>query len=165
MNTQLISLNHFLDKKHIFWFVLLLTVAMPNHAALYKWKDASGKVHYSNTKPKDITAEKLTFGPSPSSTQSASKKNPKDRGIHALKHGEVIMYSTEWCGFCARARTYFKKNGIRYKEYDIEKSDKAQREHAALGGGGVPLLLIGTKNSTKKVRGFNEKYFKAVYNQ
>ncbi|WP_419811339.1 glutaredoxin family protein [Bacterioplanoides sp.] len=67
--------------------------------------------------------------------------------------GTVVLYATSWCGYCQRARDLLKSKGIRYKEYDIEKSTIGKREYDQLNGSGVPLLLI----NGEVVRGFNKQ--------
>ena len=71
----------------------------------------------------------------------------------------VLMYSTSWCGYCKRAREHFIKNKISFLEYDIEKDDRANRMHAILGGGGVPLIIY----NGKMMRGFSESKFVSLY--
>jgi len=71
----------------------------------------------------------------------------------------VLMYSTSWCGYCNRAREHFIKNKISFLEYDIEKDDRANRMHALLGGGGVPLIIY----NGKMMRGFSESKFVSLY--
>jgi glutaredoxin len=56
---------------------------------------------------------------------------------------EVILYGTSWCGYCAAARRFFDVNGIRYTEYDTEKTTEGYEGHKKLGGGGVPLIVVG----------------------
>jgi len=65
---------------------------------------------------------------------------------------EVILYATDWCGYCRMAREFFSANGIRYTERDIEKSSLALSEHKKLGGRGVPLIVVGDE----LVGGYNE---------
>jgi glutaredoxin len=72
---------------------------------------------------------------------------------------KVVMYATDWCPYCARARAHFRRNGIDYVEYDIEKSASARAEHKRLGGRGVPLILIGEQ----RMDGFSETRFDALY--
>jgi glutaredoxin len=67
----------------------------------------------------------------------------------------IVMYSTDWCSYCAAARAYFAENGIAYVEHDIEKSSAAQAEFKKLGGRVVPLILVGRE----RVDGFNELAF------
>jgi glutaredoxin len=59
--------------------------------------------------------------------------------------GEVILYSTSWCGYCAKTRELFEDKGIPYKEYDIEKSDEGRARYEALGGDGVPVIDVRGK--------------------
>ena len=56
---------------------------------------------------------------------------------------EVILYGTSWCGYCAAARRFFDANGIQYTEYDTEKTTQGYEGHKKLGGGGVPIIVVG----------------------
>lgn len=64
----------------------------------------------------------------------------------------VTLYSTEWCGYCAATRSFFKKNGIQYTELDIEKNSSALNAYRRLGGQGVPVVEI----DREVIHGFNE---------
>ena len=64
----------------------------------------------------------------------------------------VILYGTTWCGYCAAARQFFDANGIQYTEYDTEKTTEGYEGHKKLGGGGVPLIVVGGD----VMHGFNE---------
>jgi glutaredoxin-like YruB-family protein len=65
---------------------------------------------------------------------------------------EVVMYATEWCGYCAKTRQFFRDRGIAYEERDIEKSDTARAEHEKLGGPGVPVVVV---NGRTVIRGYD----------
>lgn len=69
------------------------------------------------------------------------------------------MYSTSWCGYCKKAKQYFKKNNITFTEYNIEKNAKAKREYKKMGATGVPVILVGKK----RMNGFSQKGFEAIY--
>lgn len=56
---------------------------------------------------------------------------------------EVVLYATDWCGYCKQTREFFEANDIRYSEQDIEKSAEARKAHQQLGGNGVPTIVIG----------------------
>lgn len=71
---------------------------------------------------------------------------------------EVLLYATEWCGYCKMTRQFFAANGIRYTEHDIEKSSVALGEHRRLGGHGVPLVVIGGE----VINGYNEGTFRQL---
>ncbi len=74
---------------------------------------------------------------------------------------QVIMYSTSWCGYCRKARSLFTRQNIPFKEFDIEKDEKAMKIYTALNGRGVPLILIGDEEMT----GFDVRTFKRLYEQ
>ncbi len=55
---------------------------------------------------------------------------------------QVVLYATHWCGYCKKAREFFAAHGIAYEERDIEASSSAEAEYRALGGNGVPVVVI-----------------------
>ena len=40
---------------------------------------------------------------------------------------DVVLYCTQWCPGCARARTFFKQNKINYVEIDINRDREAAK--------------------------------------
>jgi len=64
----------------------------------------------------------------------------------------VIVYGTETCPYCIKARAYLTEHRIAFADIDVDKSEKGRREFAQLGGKGVPLILIGNRRMT----GFNK---------
>ncbi len=74
---------------------------------------------------------------------------PKDYSY--LPATYVTMYSTEWCGYCAKMRAFMERRNIAYDDLDIEKSVQAKRNFEALGGKGVPLLVV----NKQVVRGYS----------
>lgn len=68
---------------------------------------------------------------------------------------EITMYSTSWCGYCRKARSWFQDNGFAFIEKDIEKDAEAAREYQAASGGygGVPLIVVNGKS----FRGFDQR--------
>lgn len=132
--------------------ILALLVTAAPHAKIYKWTDAKGNVHFgdkmqSNTEGKaiDIVAPQPPSSPETPPTQTNTK---------------VVMYGTQWCPYCEKARKYFKNAGIPYVEYDVEKKPSRMREFKQLGGKGYPLILIG---EDQKMHGFSESHFEQLY--
>ncbi|MFT5085556.1 MAG: mycoredoxin [Lentisphaeria bacterium] len=71
---------------------------------------------------------------------------------YAESHGgKVILYATQWCGYCKKARSLLNDNNIPFYEYDIEKSQEGAKQHKNLGGKGIPLLLI----NGEVIKGYN----------
>lgn len=80
--------------------------------------------------------------------------NPSDAvTAQTQAQANVVMYATEWCGYCKQTRRFLDSKGIPYKEYDIEKSDEGRKAYEALGGRGIPLIDV---NGTI-IRGFSEE--------
>lgn len=68
---------------------------------------------------------------------------------------EVVMYSTGWCPYCARARALFERKGIAFREVDIE-TDAALRAEMLTRSGrrSVPQIFVGERH----LGGFEELY-------
>lgn len=64
---------------------------------------------------------------------------------HQLSADQIVLYGTEWCGYCARARAFLDQAGVPYTDKDIERSPAAAREFEHLGGRGVPLIRVGAQ--------------------
>lgn len=54
----------------------------------------------------------------------------------------VVMLSASWCGYCRRARAWFKAEGIDYCEYDVETSAEGRARFARLPLKVVPAIHI-----------------------
>jgi glutaredoxin len=68
---------------------------------------------------------------------------------------DVTLYGTAWCGYCKKARAWFKANGIPFHDLDIEKDEHANAAYKKAAGGyrGVPLIVVNGKS----IRGFDER--------
>jgi len=94
--------------------------------------------------------------PPASLTQHANAPAPTNETKGAEQEGlQITMYSTSWCGYCRKARSWFKDNGFAFVEKDIEKNSEAAREYKAASGGygGVPLIVVNGKS----FRGFDQR--------
>lgn len=91
-----------------------------------------------------------------SNKKTRSKKNPTQRFTQQKK---VIMYSAEWCAVCKQAKQYFKKKGIRYKVYDIDKSAMARDKFLVLRARGVPVIFV----DKDRLNGFSVASFEQLY--
>jgi mycoredoxin len=54
------------------------------------------------------------------------------------------MFTTTWCGYCARLKGQLKRSGVEYTEVDIEAHPDAADVVASVNGGNqtVPTLLF-----------------------
>lgn len=119
--------------------VLLLT-APAQSAQLYQWKDAQGRVYYSDQQP-------------PPSVKNATQKSFKGNVIEggdsfALKSARekfpVTLYSTA-CGVpCDQAKRHLEQRGIPYASKNPESGDDRAALLKLTGRAQVPVLLVGT---------------------
>ena len=58
--------------------------------------------------------------------------------------GSITMFSTSWCGYCARLKSQLDKQGIGYTEVNIEEVEGAAELVAAVNGGNqtVPTVVF-----------------------
>lgn len=56
----------------------------------------------------------------------------------------LTMYTTTWCGFCARLKHGLDRAGITYEEIDIERDPSAADRVMAVNGGNrtVPTVVF-----------------------
>jgi len=56
---------------------------------------------------------------------------------------DILLYTTSWCPFCDRAKTFLKKKGLQWNEIDID-ADPANRQvmTKASGRNTVPQIFI-----------------------
>jgi glutaredoxin 3 len=69
---------------------------------------------------------------------------------------EVVMYSSGWCGYCARARGLLERKGVPFREIKVDE-DPADRQAMLARSGGrrtVPQIFIGERH----IGGFDELY-------
>jgi len=141
-------------------FGFLAVCPLLANADIYQWKDASGKVHFSDKKPENRPAQQLN--PKINSFQATAVETPAAAPEPAAPPPkDVVMYSTQRCGYCKKARAHFKQAGIAYREYDIDASESARRRYDGFGARGVPLIFVGKA----RMDGFSEKRFDWLYQQ
>ena len=142
-------------------FILFIT----NYAIaeIYKWRDKDGKLHFGNAPPSSV--EKVEEIDAPDSVQTYSSPDintPQNYEYKKTKQkartsNSVEIYTTSWCGYCKKAISFLRSNGISYQEYDIEKSRVAKARMKSLGGsGGVPFAVINGNT----VSGFSRESYK-----
>jgi hypothetical protein len=136
---------------------LVIGLALPAHAAMYKWVDAQGRTQYSDTPPppgvKKVEEHKIvrntidTSG-APFAVQDAAKKNP------------VTLWISDCGDLCTRARDYLAKRGVPYSVRNPSRQGEQDAWKKASGGdNSIPLLVIG---AARTVKGFDESDWSAA---
>jgi glutaredoxin 3 len=65
-----------------------------------------------------------------------------------MSTAKVLMYATDWCPYCARARSLLESKGVAFEEIDVEAVAGARSEMEARSGGcsSVPQIFIGEQH-------------------
>lgn len=59
----------------------------------------------------------------------------------------VVMYTTAWCPYCARARALFQSKGVAFTDIDIEATEGARAQMQQRSGRtSVPQIFIGNRH-------------------
>lgn len=82
----------------------------------------------------------------------ACSAGPEDSAAGAAPaSARVQVYTAPGCPYCGALRVYLKARGIAYEEHDVDASLEARQAFRAMGGVGVPLVVIGDR----VIHGFN----------
>ena len=61
-----------------------------------------------------------------------------------MSEPKVVMYATDWCPYCARARRLLEDKGIAFEEIDVEARPEARAEMMARSRRHtVPQIFVG----------------------
>ena len=156
----------------IFVFVLGMETSS---AEIYRWVDENGVVHFSDAPTRDVsnaTQEEEVSTPDPppennpqppAESQKASLSSDffdfldeSEPESAASEEPSVEIYSTSWCGYCEKAKNFFRAKGIDFVEYDIEKDDQAARRMMSLTNRrAVPFVVINGQG----IQGYSEQAY------
>ena len=149
--------------------LLLLFPLLAWADTLYKSVGPDGGVVYSDKPVIGSQVEKtMEYTPGASSPlpdyvlryKEELEKQARQRAAGAQRTDDTPqLFTTSWCGFCRRAKSYLAGKGIAYTEYDIETPDGMEALVSAGGGRGVPLLSW----RGKRVQGFSETSYDAFF--
>ncbi len=138
------------EMKRVFLLIALGCCAVQSHAAdLYKWRDAEGRVHYTDQPP-------------PATARTVERKSAKGNLIEsdilpyemqqAAKKYPVSLYSFTECGdVCARSEAYLAKRGVPFTLKNREEDKVAL--YKLTGEKQAPVLIVGDQ---PPIKGFDE---------
>jgi glutaredoxin 3 len=73
-------------------------------------------------------------------------REPADQPRFAMS-AAIVMYSSDWCPYCASARALLKRKGLVFSEVNVDATPgarQAMRERS--GGRTVPQIFIGDRH-------------------
>lgn len=123
--------------------LLVLVLALqvyPATAQLYRWTDASGRVHYTDTPPPS-GAKRMSQKDSAVSSSSSTEPFVLQQ---ARRDFPVKLYSAPGCQPCDTARGLLNKRGVPFSEVSVNGDPEQLAElQKTTGVTGVPALLVG----------------------
>lgn len=146
------------------WLLAMLVLCLSEAAVagIYKWTDASGTVHFSDSPHAGASRVKLEGHINSYTHVSYSALDSKTAHRNSQTgQNELVMYGATWCPYCREARRYFQANDIPFKEYLIDKSAQAKRRYDQLGVQGIPVIIMGNR----QMHGFSVAGFQQFYAQ
>ncbi|BCL74797.1 hypothetical protein JHS3_05330 [Jeongeupia sp. HS-3] len=97
------------------------------------------------------------------STSASAGQNPSTDELARLagtvKPGDVVMYTTTHCPYCAQAKAWLNQYGFAFDECDAEQWPECASQMQALGANGVPFLLV---RGQPMKEGFDTEQFLAL---
>jgi glutaredoxin len=76
------------------------------------------------------------------------------RSAEAVRLGSqrhaLVVYSTDTCAYCARARAWLDTHGARWQECNVERDADCASTYEAQGAPGVPLVRVSPMNAPEK---------------
>jgi glutaredoxin len=131
---------------------------LPAGAQVYKWTDAQGTVHYTDTPPPQQRASQLK-PPSPGDAGQAALPYELAR---AVKASPVTLYTTTRpaCAGCDQGRLLLRARGIPYTEKTVDTDEDKEQLRQLSGKLELPLLVVGSR----KLTGFQDAAWQAALN-
>jgi glutaredoxin len=130
------------------WGLALLLCAGTASAQMYKWVDASGKTHFTDTPPP--AAAKTA--PMKSGAAGSSGANLPYALANAVRAFPVVIWTTSPCPSCDSGRAYLKSRGIPFSEKTVTSDADEAKLRESGGNDRLPFLMVGRN----KVIGFQQ---------
>ena len=125
--------------------------------ALYRWTDAQGGIHITDTPPPASAKNVRVIGPP--SAGGSSTQEPYELTL-AKQEFPVTLYTAPRCGEpCEQARAALNRRGVPFSEVLVADADtREELKRVADGADAVPVLFVG--RSTQK--GFHQESYDAL---
>jgi glutaredoxin len=140
----------------------LLLISFSAFSQVYKWRDKDGNLVVSMTPPPPgVKCEQQKVGDASQAESRANKENSSRTAAQEVdlarsnRDIKVILYITDWCPYCKKAKEYLNSLDVDLAIYDIEREPDKNAEFLEKGKNetGVPLIDV----EGILMRGFSEK--------
>jgi glutaredoxin len=109
---------------------------------IYKWKDALGETHYSDTPPPQGAQTLKVAGQADANANANTLPYELAR---AVRQHPVTLYTTARCDACDQGRALLRARGIPYTEKTVDTLNDQQEQRRLTGKDELPLLLVGSR--------------------
>ena len=110
---------------------------------MYKWTDAAGTVHYSDTPP-PASRQRQARVLRPDTAPSGAPALPYELA-RAVKNHPVTLYTTARCDACDQGRSLLAARGIPFAEKTVNTAQDQQQLRSIGGRDELPLLVVGSR--------------------
>ena len=119
----------------------------------YRWSDAAGRVHYTDTPP----PASATHVGKPAARVNVGAGGQQPFALRkAIERAPVTLYTAQSCEkACAQARAALNRRGVPFREVQVASEQTRTELQRVSGGTQVPVLVVG---SLKQV-GFAQRAF------
>lgn len=125
-------------------------------AQIYRWTDADGRVHVTDTPPppgaKDVQRRNL-----PGASGAAQANEPYALQL-ARKNFPITLYTSLGCEPCVEARKLLNARGVPFREVSVASEQQIEELKKVSGSASVPVMLVGSSLQ----RGFEEGAYHAM---
>jgi glutaredoxin len=135
---------------------LAATLCLPA-AAQYRWTDASGKVHYGDSPPRDAKDVRPLGKASLPAATDANASLPYELR-RAVERAPVVLYTAPDCQPCVPAAALLRERGVPYAERSVTTNDDLQEFRRLTGGLRLPYVAVGTLSQN----GFNPEIWHSL---
>jgi glutaredoxin len=133
----------------------LLGATFAAQAQLYRWTDAQGRVHVTDTPPppsaKNVRSRSTDVAPASGAGEPYALQL-------AVKNHPVKLYTAPDCAPCGTARALLNARGVPFSEVSVIDERQAEELKKVAGGLSVPSILVGS--SVQK--GFEQGMYHAL---
>ena len=127
----------------------LCAFALGAGAQVYRWTDAQGRVHVTDTPPPaSAKGVKRSDGGAAAPESPAAAKESAGQEPFALQQAKakypITLYTVPNCEGCNRARVLLNKRGLPFKEISLTDAAQMDEFKQAVGGNTVPAMIVGS---------------------
>jgi len=128
------------------------------HAQQYRWTDAQGRVHLTDTPPpaEAKNVRRIEGGGTQSAGQSDAQQPTPFEIARLQKDFPVTLYTTPSCkDLCDQARAVLNKRSVPFSEFQVWNDETQLKLKSATGSNQLPVLMVGRQ----MLRGFDQGQF------